>query len=350
MKVETDNHKLMYHPERVSEWLRSGDCFPVYVEIGVTNRCNHRCIFCALDWVNRKHIDIDPVVLIRTIKDMAEYGVKSLMFAGEGEPLLHPDFCDFVTKSKEFGLDIALSTNGVMLNSEKLNIILPCLSWIRYSVDASSKESHSLIHGTTQRDFQKIIKNIRDAVYIKKKNNLMVTIGVQMLIISENIHEVVEFISFCNDIGVDNVQLKPYSQHPLSHNKYAITSDMMELLNNEIAGIEYDNLQIIFRKKTAERLIQSRSYDECHGLPFYALIEADGNIIPCNLFHNNEEFSYGNLNNNSFSEIWRSNKRKDVISKIKSRNIDDCRKGCRLDAVNRYLQDLRTPHPHINFI
>ena len=42
---EVDNHKLMYHPERVTEWRERKDCYPIYVEIGPTNACNHRCIF-----------------------------------------------------------------------------------------------------------------------------------------------------------------------------------------------------------------------------------------------------------------------------------------------------------------
>jgi len=350
MNIDVDNHKLIYHPDRVAEWLQIGDCFPIYVEIGVTNRCNHRCIFCALDWVERKRIDIDPAIMIRTLDDMASHGVKSVMFAGEGEPLLHPDFCDFVQRAKSFGLDIAVSTNGVFADAEKLKRFLPSLSWIRYSVDAASKENHGHIHGTTQKDFGKVIQNIKDAVKLKKEDNLPVTIGVQILIISDNIHEVVDFITLFRDIGVDNVQLKPYSQHPLSNNRYIISPEMIMALDGEIAKIDSRDTQVIFRKKTTERLLDCRSYDRCHGLPFYALLEADGNVIPCNLFHNNPEYCYGNIYDSLFSEIWKSERRKEITKKINSRNIDECRKGCRLDAVNRYLQNLVTPHPHVNFI
>ena len=45
--TDVDNHKLMYHPERVSEWEEKGDCAPIYAEIGPTNTCNHRCGFCS---------------------------------------------------------------------------------------------------------------------------------------------------------------------------------------------------------------------------------------------------------------------------------------------------------------
>ena len=55
-KIDIDSHKLMYHPERVAEWKEKGDCYPIYVEIGLTNVCNHKCIFCGLDWARGKNI------------------------------------------------------------------------------------------------------------------------------------------------------------------------------------------------------------------------------------------------------------------------------------------------------
>ena len=108
MKIEIDHHRLMYHPERVSEWMEKRDCFPLYVEVGPTNRCNHNCVFCALDFLTRgKKEDINSELLITNLKDMSEEGVKSVMFAGEGEPLLHKDIGKFVEKAKKYGMDTA---------------------------------------------------------------------------------------------------------------------------------------------------------------------------------------------------------------------------------------------------
>ena len=136
MKIEVDNHKLVYHPQRVSEWLQTGDCFPLYVEIGPTNRCNHRCIFCALDYLEHTRKDIDPAVMIRTLIDIGRCGVKSVMFAGEGEPLLHKNICEFIETAKKNGMDVAMSTNGALFGEDILKKTLPHLSWVRYSLDA----------------------------------------------------------------------------------------------------------------------------------------------------------------------------------------------------------------------
>jgi len=350
MKIDVDNHKLIYHPDRVTDWLKTGDCFPIYVEIGVTNRCNHRCVFCALDWFEKKPIDINSDVMKRALREMAECGVKSIMFAGEGEPLMHQDICEFITYARLQGLDVAITTNGVLFDREKLEKTLPSLSWVRFSVDAGTTSIHKKIHCGGLKDFDKILKNIRDAVAIKTKDNLSVVIGVQYLLIPDNLNDLVPFVNLFKEIGVDNVQIKPYSQHPLSNNHYSIEYSQYQSIEEEIKKYETPEFQVIFRSQTAQRLITKRTYQECYGMPFFTLIEADGSIIPCMMFYKNQEFCYGNLYDNSFESIWEGKTRQHVLHQLTENTIEHCRDGCRLDAINRYLSDLKKPHPHINFI
>jgi GTP 3',8-cyclase len=350
MEVEVDSHKLIYHPERVSEWFKTGDCFPIYVEIGVTNRCNHRCVFCALDWFEKEPIDMDSVVMKRALREMADCGVKSVMFAGEGEPMLHRDICEFVTFAKLQGLDVAITTNGALFERKKLEMILPSLSWVRFSVDAGTPQIHKKIHRGGLKDFDRILTNIREAVAIKKRDNLSVVIGIQFLLMPDNFDDLVPFIELFKEIGVDNVQIKPYSQHPLSKNHYSIEYSQFQGIEDTVRKFETPAFQVIFRTQTTQRLFTKRGYQICYGLPFFTLIEADGSIIPCMMFYKNPEFCYGNLHDNSFAAIWGSEKRRTVLQRLTKNKIDHCRHGCRLDAINRYLSQLKNPHAHVNFI
>lgn len=349
-RTDVDGQRIIYHPKRVAEWQECGDCFPIYVEIGLTNRCNHRCVFCALDYLEKGGFDLKKEVIISTLKDMADHGVKSIMLAGEGESVLHSDIVEIVEKAKEYGLDISITTNGALFTKEKAERIIPKLSWIRFSLDAASPENYAKIHGTHIGDFNNVIRNIKDAVDVRNATNSNTIIGVQFLLISENVHELLEAAKIVKSTGADNIQIKPYSHHPSSKNDYSVDYSKLEWLEDELKKLEDDNFQVMFRKKTMKRIEQGRTYKECHGLPFFALIDAQGNVIPCNIFYNNPEFTYGNLNESSFSQIWKSEKRKQIIQKIKERGIDVCRHGCRLDPINRFLNDLKYPHPHINFI
>jgi len=350
MEVEVDNHKLMYHPERVAQFKNAGDCFPVYVEVGLTNACNHKCIFCALDFLENGGDFMDKHILISNLKYMANNGLKSIMFAGEGEPLLHKDISLFIKKSKEFGLDISVTTNGVLFDEEKIKECLPNLSWIRFSIDAGTPETYAKIHGTSPGDFDKIMNNLKSAVEFRNKHNLKTIIGTQLLMIPSNINEVEILAEKLKNIGVDNLQIKPYSHHPGSINNFSISPSEHVYLKERLMKYNSPSFKILFREETGKRIEEQVPYTECHGLPFFALIDSKGNVIPCNLFYGNPEFTYGNLYENSFSEIWNGEKRKIILQKLREIGVDKCRKGCRLDSCNRYLKRILNPELHDNFI
>ncbi len=347
---DVDNHKLIYHPDRVIEWLKKGDCYPIYIEIGPTNSCNHKCVFCALDFLKNKKIFIKKEVLSFALEDMSNHGVKSIMFAGEGEPLLHKDIGFFTQQAKKYKLDVSITTNGVLFTQNKREQCLPNLSWIRFSVDSGSSENYSKIHGTKTSDFERLTDNIKESVEFRDRNKLKTTIGCQFLTTPQNIKEAGKLAKILRDIGVDNLQIKPYSHHPDSLNDLIVGLKEYNNLERELVSLNSKNFKILFRRTTAKRIEEGINYPNCYGLPFFALIDARGNVIPCNLFYNKEEFAYGNLHNNSFSEIWESEKRKKVLNKINYQGTKKCRRGCRLDPINRYLDRLKNPEPHDNFI
>ncbi|MFH1607973.1 MAG: radical SAM/SPASM domain-containing protein [archaeon] len=347
---DVDHHKLMYHPRRVGEWYEKGDCYPIYVEIAPTNLCNHKCVFCALDFLEKSSDFFDRDVMLSLLKEMGEKGVKSIMFAGEGEPALHKDIGLFVQKAKQFGLDISMTTNGVLLTKSKIEDCLPHLSWIRFSIDSGSPENYALVHGTSSDDFNRLVENLRECVRVKRELGLNVVIGTQFLVIPQNMGEAVKLAGMLKEIGVDNLQIKPYSQHPDSVNRLVVDLDEYNSLEAPLKELETDEFKIFFRKATAQRIHEGATYKKCHGLPFFALIDANGNIIPCNLFYGKKEFSYGNLYEKSFSEIWESERRRKVVRKLNEIGVESCRHGCRLDSINRYLHRLTNPLGHDNFV
>ena len=79
--------------------------------------------------------------------------------------------------------------------------------------------------------------------------------------------------------------------------------------------------------------------------------DAKGNLWPCIVFMGQEQFSYGNLYNASFEEIWEGERRKKLIQEFSQMDLEkNCRELCRLDEMNKYLNDLRNPGLHVNFI
>ncbi len=348
--LKIDSHKLNHHPGRVASWMIGENIFPLYVEIATTSACNHRCIFCALDFMDHKEHLLATQTLCDSLAEMGKNGVKAVMFSGEGEPTLHKDLSLFVKCAKKAGLDVALTTNGIPFTKKLAEQCLPHLSWVKFSVDAGTPETYANIHKTKPEDFQKLIANIKDAAGIKKKNKYSVKIGVQLLLLEENAHETITLAKKVKELGADYIVVKPYSRHPGSINKCRINYEKIKYIQARLKKIQSDKFGVILRAGAIEGLKNPKPYPECYALPFFALIDAQGNLLPCNLFYGKEEYYYGNLYKNTFSEILSSKKREEVLKKIYKKGTASCREICRLDQINRYLYDLKHPPDHVNFI
>ena len=355
-KFRIDSHKLIYHVERVNDWLKGKDIYPIYVEIGPSGSCNHRCIYCGLDFMGYKPRFLEAKVIKNRVSEMARLGVKSIMYAGEGEPLLHQDIGDIVRHTKNTGIDVAITTNGALLNRDLANYILGDVAWIKVSIDAGTRETYAKIHRSAPVDFDKVIKNITYVAELKRRKNYKCALGVQLLLLPENSHEVIGLAKKSKSLGIDYFVVKPYSQHPLSKTKkyksikYAKYLYLMEELNNLNTGKFNTVFRINMMKKWDEG---KRNYRHCYALPFWSYIDASGTVWGCSnyLGHRDKTFLYGNIYRNTFKEIWQGSKREKSL-RIAETELDTrlCRINCRMDEINRYLWELKHHSEHINFI
>jgi radical SAM protein with 4Fe4S-binding SPASM domain len=322
------------------------------VEISPSGACNYRCIFCAFDYLNYEPELLDNDLMIKSLDEMHENGVKSIVVCGEGEPLLNKNTPAIINYAKKIGLDVGMATNGILFTPEVADYCLKSLTWIRVSLNAGSDENHQLIHKSKAGDFEKILANIAEAVKLKKNKKLNCTIGVQLLLIAENSAEVLILAKELKALGVDYFTVKPFSKHPASHTQIEQILDYKKYLDmeKELSGLKTLDFNIVFRSASMKKLQQKRNYTECLGIPFWAYIDAQANVWPCIAYIGNEAFRFGNLKEQGFREIWEGEKRKQVLAFIKSMDIDACRELCRLDEINRYLHEIKYPSGHINFI
>jgi len=352
-EMRIDSHKLILHPQRVADWAAGKNIYPLYVEVSPTGACNHRCIFCALDYVGYQPTMLDKDLFVKNVRIMANKGVKSMMFAGEGEPLLNPDTPAFIREAKEQGIDVAMTSNGALFTKQIMQECLPLFSWVRFSVNAGTAESYEKIHRCRSGDFDRVLENIRQAVVYKKEKGLQTTIGVQMLLIPENQSEALKLAERVAEAGVDYFSVKPFSKHPLSICDLSEEFDyekFLELEKNLYAKYG-STMQIAFRTQAMEKLKYERNYDQCRGLPFWAYLDSQSRVWACSAHLGKLEFCYGDLHEEDFSQIWEGSRRQEVLRMVENEmDVKQCREICRLDEINIYLHELKNPGPHANFI
>lgn len=353
-KYRIDSHKLMFHVSRVRDWRDGKPVYPIYMEISPSGICNHRCVFCGLDFMEYQKRFLDTAILKERLTELGSLGLKSVMYCGEGEPFLHKDIAEIINHTKSSGIDVAASSNGVLFRPELAESVLGVMSWLKISINAGTSATYSKIHNTKAGDFDTVIGNITRAVEIKREKGYKCTLGFQLLLLPDNKEEATTLARIARDIGVDYLVVKPYSQHPQSKTKIhdKITYAETLTLEKELAEFNTDRFQVIFRGHSMRKRNEGkRPYQHCLSLPFWAYLDSGGNIWGCLVFLKDDRFYYGNIYENTIEEIWMSERRKEAVRWAECElDASKCRINCRMDEVNRYLWELKHPSEHVNFI
>ena len=334
-KYRIDSHKLMFHPERVAAWRCGENIAPIYMEVSPSGVCNHRCTFCALDFTGYKGGYIDKTALIMFLMDAAGHGLESVMFAGEGEPFLHPSFAAIVQNTARV-LDVSITTNGVLFTEPES--IVPYCKWIKVSINSGNAQSYAKIHRCKEFDFRFVVQNLRRAVEYRNMSGSKCTIGAQAVLLPENKKHILQLAQLSRDIGLDYLIVKAYSQHPLSKHKKTVS-----VIPKPKGFDEYNTsaFKAIWREDSISD--KERGYKECYALPFWSYLDTSGTLWSCSNYLGIDGYSYGNIYKNSFSDIWHGRKQPEI-------DLEKCRYNCRMNMANEYLWELKHPQEHVNFI
>ena len=349
-----DSHKLIFHVDRVARWQRGEDVFPIYAEISPIGACNHRCTYCALDYMEYNPRSLDTGILKTRLTEMGRLGLKSVMYAGEGEPFLHKDIAEIINHTKASGIDVAITSNGVLFTEKLADRTLQDITWIKVSINAARKETYAAVHRTKEEDLAKVLANIENAVKLRQSRNLHSTIGMQMILLPENADEALDLARIAKSTGADYLVIKSYSQHLKSithkYENFSYASHMH--LSEELKKLNDKNFNVVFRSNAMQKLEENkRRYEKCLALPFWTYVDSGAGVWGCSAHLGDERFRYGNLNTETFEEIWHGKRRQDVKKFVAEvLDIGECRKNCRMDEINIYLNELKNPGTHVNFI
>ncbi|MAH03311.1 radical SAM protein [Candidatus Pacearchaeota archaeon] len=363
-----DGHKLAWHKDRVEAWLKGERIVPITIDYALTRACNFKCTYCYSQLQKNDNTKMTKDHTFRFLDDCAELGVKGVILMGDGESTVSPHFAETLVYGKKKGVDMAVATNGALLKEEELEKILGSSTWFRFNISAGVPKRYSEIHGCKEKDFYKVIENIKKSVKIKKDKKLDVTIGMQMVFLPKFKEDVIPLTKLGKDLGVDYLVIKHCSDDEKrelgSNYKEYLDSDLINTLE-EAEAYSTDNY---FVKAKWSKILSGgeKKYSKCYGTPFLMQLSGSGLVAPCGQLFNSKykQHHIGNITETSFKDILKSDKYWEVINHLASDNHNvhtDCGIMCCQDRINEYLWNVKQgsikleepkgkPPQHINFI
>ncbi len=164
-----DSTKLMYHPDRIADFLAGKSIIPIHIDIGVTKKCNLRCSYCYGIFQKFTGEVISSKVLFNLFKQAGQIGIKSITVTGDGEPTLNPAIYDALLTGKRHGLDLGFATNGHNLGYIERVTLLKTLTWLRFNVSAYTVEGYKKVHNGNESFRNKVFTNIMEMVKLKTR-------------------------------------------------------------------------------------------------------------------------------------------------------------------------------------
>lgn len=365
-----DGSKICYHREILESYLNRRRVAPITIECAITTICNYKCIFCSKKFEKiEDQITLPENTVKEFLQDAKGIGVKAVSFIGDGENTCSPFLTEAIKYGKSLGLDMALGTNGSLLNKDMLEEILPNLTYIRFSICAADEERYKEIHGTNSTMYHAAINAIKTAASIKVERNLDVTIGLQMVLMPEFKDQIIPLAQLGSEIkGVDYLVIKHCSDGKdgeigVDYEKYTECYDLLkeaEKFTNDFYQVRVKWSKIKDGKE--------RRYSKCYAAPLLVQMSGSGLVAPCGPLFAPEysKLHLGNIREERLKDLFESEKWWSIMDGLMSGTClnpqTDCAYLCLQHNTNNTLYEIienggRIPKieeknkpMHINFV
>jgi len=332
-------YKGLKWKDRLDDVKTKGFCAPTYVEIDLTNKCQFKCTHCFyrvhdLDGFD-KNKEIPLNLVLDRLREMKEYGVKAIEITGGGEPTLHPKFNTVIRAAKTLGFKQALVTNGGLLHTVDREIINE-FSWVRFSVDAASKETFLKVHGVTDLVYDKVMSNIKNFINYKKKTNSNCITGFSFIVSDVNYEEILLAAELAKKMGFDNIRFSLAMTPQKGKIFEGIWDNIVEQLHS-VKKLETDTFKVFTFSNRIKDITGEQKSKHCWYHHLVGVFSPDG-WFPCCRLKGVAKYKIGEINE-SFKSVWEGQTRKVFIESISKGCPVSCWMTKKNDVIDYVMND-----------
>ncbi len=258
---------------------------PFSVHIYPSFYCNFKCNYClqslSAEALAEKHFEkqyMDFETYRKAIDDIASAGwkTKALIFAGHGEPLLHPQIADMIAYAKEKHVTerTEIVTNGSLLTHELSDALINAgLDRLRVSLQGTDGETYRQVCGV-RIDYETYLEHLAYFYTHKKETDVY--------------------------IKIIDVALKDEADEERFYQLFGKIADTVAVEHAIpfVPEIELDHL-------SGENKMGGTMRSHICSMPFYMMVlYPNGDIMPC--CATDVPIIFGNVKEQSMQQIWES--------------------------------------------
>jgi len=305
--------------------------------------CNLRCIMCEEhsiysvcqtkrkeEGLKRRRMDIQ--LIRKVLEESRDLPIREIIPSTMGEPLLYRYFEEILQLCHEFKVKLNLTTNGTFPRLgaiEWAKKIVPVASDVKISWNGATKETSEMI--MIGSNFEKRVQNVREFIQIRDKladeGQNFCRLTFQLTFIEAGLEEIPDVVRLAASLGVNRVK---------GHHLWVFTDEMREqnlrrspdsikrwndIVKKAVEMAETHRLpdgskvlleNIYQLEESATQELVDKGV--CPFLGQEAWVSSEGRFNPC-CAPNEERLKlgdFGNLNDTSLEEIWKSDAYKNL--------------------------------------
>lgn len=327
-----------------------------WIQMEISSLCDGKCIYCPhteyrTNWQNR----LLPMELYRNITP-AFSKTRLVHLQGWGEPFTHPEFIDFLRLAKKTGCMVGTTTNGTMIDSEKIKeLVDEGLDIICFSLAGIDEKNDSIRKGT---QISKVLKCMDEIHRIRDSRSVdNPRIHIAYMLLRSGLDDMDKIPAFSENAGISQTVISSLSLpvNPAMEKESVLASDNEEY--NELIDrfheirkeAEIRDTEISFN--IVSPFLEESSCTENIGRAL--VVGSDGCVSPCvmgqipvegdNYYclngkrHMVGKLTFGNIANESLNMIWNKKEYKSFIRALtQGGTVPFCR-----DCLKRFILDLQ---------
>jgi len=273
---------------------------PLMLAFEITTFCNLKCVRCERRAIDPKHLNhhMKPETFDR-LSFLFPYIRGISIVGGLGEPIIAPNFWQYVTRMKTAGVQVLFFTNGTRLTNEAIKKTFDLeVDTVAFSMDALAVSVYEKLK--TGAYFNQSVDRIETFLRLRKESGAKTKLMLNCAVQKDTLEEMIPLVRFAAQKGIDNIWFTGVITHLAEQEKESHLQLPLEQLSTHFQKVANEAQRQGVAIRLPAGVLKNRQI--CLDLWTNLYIFYNGDICACPHFREPKNYYYHVQNNRVINE------------------------------------------------